>query len=199
MKKRPLNSITLFAATHSKLRKVADGTGTQVATCMINKWTAKINEKEIYNGRCPSRVGGRKKERKKKEDGCSSYHPWKLSLLSIKEPRRRRISLRAKLEDKLLPFPHALDHSISIWSCPAVEALTKTQFLNPFSLPNLLYRARWVWAYSSKSKKPPKVDPTIYIKAETSCESAWGPATWHSNIAFNFFYLFPLSFFTVTQ
>ena len=66
MKKRPLNSITLFAATHSKLRKVANGTGTQVATCMINKWTAKINEKEIYNGRFPPRVGGRKKERKKK-------------------------------------------------------------------------------------------------------------------------------------
>ena len=66
MKKRPLNSITLFAATHSKLRKVVNGTGTQVTTCMINKWTAKINEKEIYNGRCPPRVGGRKKERKKK-------------------------------------------------------------------------------------------------------------------------------------
>ena len=75
MKKRPLNSITLFAATHSKLRKVVNGTGTQVTTCMINKWTAKINEKKIYNGRCPPRVGGRKKKRKKKEDGCSSYHP----------------------------------------------------------------------------------------------------------------------------
>ena len=75
MKKRPLNSITLFAATHSKLRKVADGTDTQVATCMINKWTAKINEKEIYNGRCPPRVEEGRKKRKKKEDGCNSYHP----------------------------------------------------------------------------------------------------------------------------
>ena len=75
MKKRPLNSITLFAATHSKLRKATDGTGTPEATYVINKWTAKINEKEIYNGRCPPRVGGRKKKRKKKEDGCSSYHP----------------------------------------------------------------------------------------------------------------------------
>ena len=44
-----MNSINLFVATHSKLRKAADGTGTQVATCMINKWMAKINEKEIYN------------------------------------------------------------------------------------------------------------------------------------------------------
>ena len=164
MKKRPLNSITLFAATHSKLRKVANGTGTQVAICMINKLTAKINENEIYNGRCPPRVGGRKKKRKKKEDGCSSYHPWKLSSLSTKEQRRRRINPRKKPEDKLLPFPHALDHSISIWSCLAVKALTKTQFWSPFSLPNLLYRARWVWAYSPKSKEPPKVDPTPIIE-----------------------------------
>ena len=56
----------MFAATHSKLRKATDGTGTQVATCMINKWTAKINEKEIYNRRCPPRVEeGRKKEEEK--------------------------------------------------------------------------------------------------------------------------------------
>ena len=156
MKKWPLNNTTLFAATHSKLRKKTDGTGTQVMTYMINKWTAKINEREIYNERCPPRVGGRKKERKKEEDGCSSNHPWKLSLLSTKKPRRRRINPRTKPEDKLLPFPHAFDHSISIWSCSAVEALTKAQFLSPFSLPNLLYQARWVWAYSPKSKEPPK-------------------------------------------
>ena len=55
----------MFVATHNKLRKAADGTGTLVATCMINKWTAKINEKEIYNGKCPPRVGGRKKQKKK--------------------------------------------------------------------------------------------------------------------------------------
>ena len=76
----------MFAATHSKLKKVADGTGTQVATCMINKWMAKINEKEIYNIRGPPRTeGGGKKEGKKKKgerskkDGCSSYRPQKLS------------------------------------------------------------------------------------------------------------------------
>ena len=64
MKKRPLNSITLFAATHSKLRKVADGTGTPVVTCVINKWTAKINEKKIYDRRCLPRVRGKKEEEK---------------------------------------------------------------------------------------------------------------------------------------
>ena len=51
----------MFAATHSKLRKAADGTGTQVATCMINKWMTKINGKEIYNTRGPPREGGKKK------------------------------------------------------------------------------------------------------------------------------------------
>ena len=56
----------MFAATHSKLRKAADGTGTQVATCMINKWMAKINGKEIYNTRGPPREGGKKKEKRKK-------------------------------------------------------------------------------------------------------------------------------------
>ena len=41
---------------------VMDGTGTPVATCMINKWTTKINGKGIYNGNCPPRRGERKKE-----------------------------------------------------------------------------------------------------------------------------------------
>ena len=55
----------MFVATHSKLRKASDGTGTQVATCMINKWTAKINENEIYNGKCPPRMGKEKKGEEK--------------------------------------------------------------------------------------------------------------------------------------
>ena len=61
-----MNSTTLFAATHSKLRKAADGTGTPVATCMINKLTAKINEKEIYNGKCPLRARQEKKVRERR-------------------------------------------------------------------------------------------------------------------------------------
>ena len=163
MKKWPLNSITLFTATYNKLRKAADGTGTQVATCMINKWMAKINEKEIYNGKCLPRVGEEKKKRKKKEDGCSSYHPWKLSPLITKEPKRRRISPRTKPKDKLLPFLHTFDHPISLWSCSAVGPLTKAQFLSPFSLPNLLYRARWVWTHLPNSKEPPKSRSYTYL------------------------------------
>ena len=56
-----MNSITLVAATHSKLKKAADGTNTQIATCMINKLMAKINGKEVYNIRGPPGMGDRKK------------------------------------------------------------------------------------------------------------------------------------------
>ena len=54
---------------------MVDGTGTLVATYMINKWTAMINEKEIYNGKCPPRGKEEERKRKKEEDGCSPYHP----------------------------------------------------------------------------------------------------------------------------
>ena len=165
MKKWPLNSTTLFAATHSKLRKVADGTGTLVATCMINKWTAKIKEKEIYNGKCHPRIGGKKK----KEDDCNSYYPWKLSLISTKELRWRRISPQTKPKDKLLPFHQTFDHPISLWSCLVVGALTKAQFLSPFSLPNLLYWAYWVWAHLPNSKEPPKSGPYNWRRLWERC------------------------------
>ena len=48
MKELPLNSVTLSAVTHSKLRKALDGTDTQVTTCMINRWTVKMNVVEGY-------------------------------------------------------------------------------------------------------------------------------------------------------
>ena len=48
MKEWPQNSVTLSAATHNKLRKVLDGTGTQVATCMINRWTVKMNGAGLF-------------------------------------------------------------------------------------------------------------------------------------------------------
>ena len=50
----------MFAATHNKLKKAADGIGTQVATCMINKLMAKINGKEVYNIRGPQVMEKRK-------------------------------------------------------------------------------------------------------------------------------------------
>ena len=48
MKEWPLNSVMLFAATHNKLREVWDGTDTQVATCTIDRWTAKMKGAKEY-------------------------------------------------------------------------------------------------------------------------------------------------------
>ena len=43
IRKWPLSSTVLVAATHRRFGKAADGTSTRVTTCMINKWRAKIN------------------------------------------------------------------------------------------------------------------------------------------------------------
>ena len=127
MRKWPLNSITLVAATHNKLKKVADGTGTQVATYMINKWRAKINGKEVYNVRDLSGMGDRKIDWRKtvavfttRESFCNQA-PGESVLGSSP-----RINYHSS--------PHAFDHSIDLQSCLVVATLTKAQFLSPFSI-----------------------------------------------------------------
>jgi len=51
MWRRPLNSAALATTTHRKLKRVSDGTGTQVKTQMINKCRIKMVLREIYNVR----------------------------------------------------------------------------------------------------------------------------------------------------
>ena len=65
-----MNSAALVAVTHKGFGKVADGTNTRVMTCMINRWRVKIDWKEVYNVRDPSRMGDREKKRgrEKKEE-----------------------------------------------------------------------------------------------------------------------------------
>ena len=46
----------LPTATHSKWREALDGTGTQVATCAIDRWTAKMKGAEEYITREISRM-----------------------------------------------------------------------------------------------------------------------------------------------
>ena len=58
MKELPLNSVMLSAATHNKLREALDGTDTQVTTCTINRWTAKMKGAKEYITREISRIGG---------------------------------------------------------------------------------------------------------------------------------------------
>ena len=49
MWRRPLNSVTLAAATHKGLKKVPDGMRAQVGVQMINKYKARMIRKNLYN------------------------------------------------------------------------------------------------------------------------------------------------------
>ena len=75
MRKGPLNSAALVAATHRGFGKVADGTNTRVMTCTINMWRVKIDWKEVYNVRNPPRMGdcGKRARREKKEKTVAVY------------------------------------------------------------------------------------------------------------------------------
>ena len=48
----------LSTATHSKLREALDGTDTQVVTCAIDRWTAKMKRTEGYITKEISRMKG---------------------------------------------------------------------------------------------------------------------------------------------
>ena len=56
----------MFVATHNKLRKALDGTSTQVATCMINRWTVKMNGGEGYITTEISQERGTEERRRKR-------------------------------------------------------------------------------------------------------------------------------------
>ena len=87
MKELPLNSAMLPTATHNKWREALDETDTQVATCAIDRWTAKMKRTEGYITREISRKGGRQFERRKEV------------LLVEYQKRRRRIHPRTRFED----------------------------------------------------------------------------------------------------
>ena len=60
MWRRPLNSTALVAPTHREPMRVFDGTNTQVVAWTIDKWSAKIIQREIYNVRDPKGKRDRK-------------------------------------------------------------------------------------------------------------------------------------------
>ena len=147
MRKWPLNSITLVAATHRKLEKAADGINTQVVTCMINKSRAKINRNEVYNIRNPPGM----QDRRLIEGRRLLFVPsWKAFVTKLWRTKKKT-SPRIKPEDKVSHFPPRVYYSIYLRSYPVVAILTKAQFLNPFSI-NLLYWASWAWVYSRNSR-----------------------------------------------
>ena len=84
MKESPLNSVILFAPTHSKLRKALDGTGTQVATCMINRWTARMNGGKGYITTEISQKKGTEKREEERRKGRRSQFLGLLKALAVK-------------------------------------------------------------------------------------------------------------------
>ena len=126
-----LNSITLVAATHSKLKKAADGTSTQVVTCMINKWRAKINVKEVYKVRDPPGMGDRKIDWR---NTVAVFTTLESSYDQAPKNEEEESILGSSPRINYHSSPYVFDHSIYLWSCPVVATLTKAQFLNPFSI-----------------------------------------------------------------
>ena len=144
----------LSTATHSKLREALDGTDTQVATCAINRWTAKMKGAEEYITREISRIGE-----------SNSEDTRKLYWWSIRR-REEELILRRGSRMDFDPSPnYAIDDPVPQRSCPIVdEVLAKAQFLSP-----LLYQihcigpVRFGFAHIYSERPRRNRDPTIYI------------------------------------
>ena len=152
MKEWPLNNVMLSTATYSKLREALDGTDTQVATCKIDRWMAKMKGAEEYITR---EISGREKRLGRHQK----------ALVVQYQRRRRRTHPRTRPEDGLWPSPQ-----LRRWrSCsPTIlpdrwRSPRKSPVLKPASLPNSLYWACWVWVRSHLQWKTPPQIGTLQI------------------------------------
>ena len=145
MKEWPLNSITLSTATHSKLREALDGTNTQVATCIINRWTAKMKGAEGYITREISR---RRRGVQKTPESSSRE--------VLEKKKKNSSSDEARGYTFTLPLRLWWSRSLTIlpdrWRSPY-----KGPVLEPASLPNSLYWAYWVWVRSHQQWRTPQI------------------------------------------
>ena len=112
----------LSTATHSKLREGLDGIDTQVATCAIDRWTAKMKGAEENITKEISRIGG----------NGNSEDTKKLYWWSIRGGEEELILGRGP-RTNFDPSPnYAVDDLVPQCSCSTVdEVLTKAQFLSP--------------------------------------------------------------------
>ena len=166
MKKWPSNSVTLFAATHSKWRKASDGTYTQVATCIINKWTAKINKRRIYNGKCPPGERGDRKRRRKRRKTIAVLKTLESSRREAPKNREEeefilrqspRINFYPFSTHSTIPLPYGLVWLLKLSLKPSSWAHFSTKFI----VLGLLGLGSFIFTM----KDLPKVDPTtIYRK-----------------------------------
>ena len=162
MREWPLNSAMLTTTTHSKLREALDGTDTQVTTCAIDRWTAKMKKIEGYITReiprregtairktLGSSIGGVSEEEKKKSSSAEDRG----QALTFPQPCYRRSSSPTIPPDR--------------WRCPH-----KGPILKPASLPNSLYWACWVWVCSHLQwTEPPKSRPYSPFLSRLKCFS----------------------------
>ena len=142
----------LTTTTHSKLREALDGTDTQVATCAIDRWTAKMKRTEGYITREISRRGDGNLEDARK------FYWW-----SIRRGEEEIILGRGPRTSLDLPPNHTEDNPIPQRSRPTVEGvLTKVQFSSP-----LLYQIHCIgpvgfgFAHIYSERSPPSRDPTV--------------------------------------
>ena len=144
MKEWPLNSVTLSTVTHSKLREALDGTDTQVVTCTINRWTAKMKGAEEYITREISR-----------REGIVIWKtPESSSCIVSEEEKKNSSSDEARGLTFTPPLRHWRSCSPTIlpdrWRSPC-----KGPILELASLPNSLYWACWVWVHSHLQWRTP--------------------------------------------
>ena len=174
MKKWPLNSVTLFAATHSKLRKASDGTGTQIVTCMINKWTAKINKRGIYNGKCPLGEGGiEKRERKGRKTVAVLKTPESFRREAPKNREEVELILGQSPRINFYPFS-----TCSIIPFPYSHVPLLKLSLKLSSWARFLYQIYCIGPVGFGLIRPtiknlPKVDPTYTIMFEFELFNSW--------------------------
>ena len=144
----------LTTTTHNKLREALDGTDTQVATCTIDRWMAKMKRTEEYITREISR------RRDGNSEDTRKFYWW-----SIRKEEEELILGRGPRTDFDPLLNYAVDDPVPQGSCPTVEGvLTKAQFSSP-----LLYQIHcigpvgfgFVHIYSERS--PQNRDPTVLV------------------------------------
>ena len=144
MKEWPLNSVTLSTATHSKLREALDRTDTQVTTCTINRWTAKMKGAEEYITREISRREGIAIQKTPESSSC----------IVSEEEKKNSSSDEARGQTFTPPLRHWRFCSPTIlldrWRSPR-----KGPILELTSLPNSLYWFCWVWLHSHLQWRTP--------------------------------------------
>ena len=144
----------LTTTTHSKLREALDGTDTQVATCAIDRWTAKMKRTEGYITREISR------RRDGNSEDTRKFYWW-----SIGKEEEELILGRGPRTDFDPLLNYAVDDLVPQGSCPTVdEVLTKVQFLSP-----LLYQIHCIgpvgfeFAHIYSERSPQNRDPTVLV------------------------------------